>query len=107
MIEYVRSNNTHPSLFRVFRLSAGIQEARIVECAKKILQQDFFAVQVLDEFYENLKSVGVSAVTGEGMDDLLKAVDDSRQEYNEFYRAELDKKLKVDCLHLIWVYYSP
>ena len=30
---------------------------------------------VLDEFYANLRTVGVSAVTGEGMDDLFKVRD--------------------------------
>jgi translation initiation factor IF-2 len=34
---------------------------------------------VLEEFYQNLRSVGVSAVTGEGMDELLTAVDECAQ----------------------------
>ncbi|EDV29241.1 uncharacterized protein TRIADDRAFT_19709 [Trichoplax adhaerens] len=36
---------------------------------------------VLDEFYNNLKTVGVSAVTGEGLDEFFTAVDSAREEY--------------------------
>jgi GPN-loop GTPase len=36
---------------------------------------------VLDEFYGNLRSVGVSSMTGQGVDDLFKAVDEAKLEY--------------------------
>lgn len=54
-----------------------------------------YALQALDEFYENLDSVGVSAITGEGMEDLFKAVDKSREDYDKFYKVELDKRLQA------------
>ena len=57
--------------------------------------------QVLDEFYENLNSVGVSAMTGQGMDELFQAVDQSRAEYNQFYKAELDRRAKVEHFCLV------
>eukprot|EP00656_Telonema_subtile_P037726 TRINITY_DN4208_c0_g1_i2.p1 TRINITY_DN4208_c0_g1~~TRINITY_DN4208_c0_g1_i2.p1 ORF type:complete len:181 (+),score=70.70 TRINITY_DN4208_c0_g1_i2:160-702(+) len=46
---------------------------------------------VLDEFYQTLKGVGVSAVTGDGMDGLFQAVNDAADEYFKSYRPELDK----------------
>lgn len=36
---------------------------------------------VLDEFYTNLRRVGVSAATGLGMDDLMEAIDGAVEEY--------------------------
>ena len=37
----------------------------------------------LDESYKDLRSVGVSAVTGEGFDDFLTAVDSAVLEYEK------------------------
>ncbi|XP_062174418.1 GPN-loop GTPase QQT2-like isoform X1 [Alnus glutinosa] len=47
---------------------------------------------VLDEFYKNLRSVGVSAVSGAGMEDFFRAIEASSEEYMETYKAELDKR---------------
>ncbi|CAL2226641.1 unnamed protein product [Prunus armeniaca] len=41
---------------------------------------------VLDEFYKNLRSVGVSAVSGAGMKDFFKAIDASVEEYMGNYK---------------------
>ncbi|KAF9113408.1 hypothetical protein BGX27_001638 [Mortierella sp. AM989] len=49
---------------------------------------------VLDEFYAHLKVVGVSAVTGAGMDDFLKAVDEAVIEYDQEYKPELERILE-------------
>ena len=38
---------------------------------------------VLEEFYKNLRAVGVSAMTGDGMEDFFAKVDEARQEYEE------------------------
>eukprot|EP00850_Spirogloea_muscicola_P014703 SM000107S14069 [mRNA] locus=s107:347994:350003:+ [translate_table: standard] len=44
---------------------------------------------VLDEFYKNLKNVGVSAITGAGMRQFFQAVDESGIEYETSYRQAL------------------
>lgn len=46
----------------------------------------------LEEFYKNLRAVGVSAVSGAGMDAFFKAIEASADEYMETYKAELDKR---------------
>lgn len=48
---------------------------------------------VLDEFYQNLRTVGVSAVTGAGLGDFLEAVEASADEYMDTYRKELEAKI--------------
>ena len=52
-------------------------------------------MQVLDEFYENLKTVGVSAITGEGIEEMFGLVDECREEYFKYYKSELDRRAKV------------
>lgn len=44
----------------------------------------------LDEFYHNLSTVGVSAHTGEGLDELFKCIDDQKEIYRTTYLADLD-----------------
>lgn len=46
---------------------------------------------VLDEFYKHLRAVGVSAMTGEGMQELFEAVQEAREEYESDYKPQLDK----------------
>ena len=47
---------------------------------------------VLEEFYENIPSVGVSAATGEGMDALFEAFDTCREEYEREYKPFLEER---------------
>jgi len=55
-------------------------------------------LQVLEEFYENLQSVGVSAATGEGMDEFFQKVQACRKEYMQQYLPELQRRQKVSIV---------
>ncbi|XP_036398532.1 GPN-loop GTPase 1 [Megalops cyprinoides] len=46
---------------------------------------------VLDEFYSNLRVVGVSAVTGSGLDELFVQVSEASKEYETEYRPEYER----------------
>lgn len=45
----------------------------------------------LDEFYSTLRAVGVSAMTGEGVDEFVDAVREGREEYNTEYKPEYER----------------
>lgn len=49
----------------------------------------------LEEFYKNMTSVGVSAVTGEGMDELIRAIRKATEEYETEYRPALEERKKL------------
>merc|ERR1719232_2214367 len=51
----------------------------------------------LDEFYANLRAVGVSAMTGEGLDEFLLKLDEAGQEYENDYKVEYER-LKAEKL---------
>uniref|UniRef100_A0A673IYA2 GPN-loop GTPase n=1 Tax=Sinocyclocheilus rhinocerous TaxID=307959 RepID=A0A673IYA2_9TELE len=74
---------------------------------------------VLDEFYTNLRVVGVSAVTGSGLDELFVQVADAAKEYETYVHCVIKKfKLRLyivskstvcmcPCTHWnIWLFYS-
>lgn len=47
---------------------------------------------MLDEFYAHLSVVGVSSMTGQGVDDFFAAVREKADEFNRDYVPELEKK---------------
>ncbi|KAK4506689.1 hypothetical protein PRZ48_000422 [Zasmidium cellare] len=47
---------------------------------------------VLEEFYNHLSVVGVSSMTGEGVEDFFKAVEEKRAEFEKDYKPELERR---------------
>jgi len=47
---------------------------------------------VLDEFYRNLRTVGISAITGFGVNEFFEQVQGAADEYNQVYKPELDRR---------------
>lgn len=49
---------------------------------------------VLEEFYNHLSVVGVSSMTGNGVDDFFAAVEEKREEFERDYRPEMEKRVR-------------
>jgi len=49
---------------------------------------------VLEEFYKHLKVVPVSSMTGAGVEDFFKAVQEKKEEFNRDYKPELERRRK-------------
>jgi GTPase SAR1 family protein len=47
---------------------------------------------VLEEFYNHLSVVGVSSMTGDGVDDFFAAIEDKRKEFEQDYAPELERR---------------
>ena len=47
---------------------------------------------VLEEFYNTMRTVGVSSVTGEGIGDLLDAIQEAKEEYFTVFLESIKKK---------------
>lgn len=47
---------------------------------------------MLEEFYKHLSVVGVSSMTGDGVEEFFAAVEEKRKEFNRDYKPELERK---------------
>jgi GPN-loop GTPase len=47
---------------------------------------------VLEEFYKHLSVVGVSSMTGDGVDEFFQAVEEKKSEFDRDYRPELERR---------------
>ncbi len=50
---------------------------------------------MLEEFYEQMQHVAVSATTGQGIDRLFDALETCRAQYEELYKPEVEAKRRV------------
>jgi len=48
---------------------------------------------VLDEFYSNLKAIGISAVTGQGIDEFFNVVGSATEEYHKVFKPEREAQI--------------
>ncbi|EPS59277.1 hypothetical protein M569_15530 [Genlisea aurea] len=71
--------------FEVFNAAADSDYSYTSELTKSLSL-------ALEEFYKNLRCVGMSAVTGAGTDAFFEAVAASSEEYMETYRVELEAR---------------
>jgi GTPase SAR1 family protein len=49
---------------------------------------------VLEEFYKHLRVVGVSSMTGDGVEEFFEAVKEKKEEFNKDYKPELERRRK-------------
>lgn len=49
---------------------------------------------MLEEFYSHLEMVGVSSMTGDGIDEFFDAVERKADEFNRDYKPELERRIK-------------
>lgn len=49
---------------------------------------------MLEEFYSHLSVVGVSSMTGDGIDEFFEAVEEKAEEFNRDYKPELERRRK-------------
>lgn len=54
--------------------------------------------EALEEFYKTMRSVGVSAHTGEGMAELVQCVKEAQEEYEQEYRPVLEERKRAVAL---------
>ncbi|EKD15775.1 uncharacterized protein L3040_003134 [Drepanopeziza brunnea f. sp. 'multigermtubi'] len=50
---------------------------------------------MLEEFYSHLSVVGVSSMTGAGIDEFFEAVGDKTKEFEQDYKPELERRIKL------------
>ena len=72
--------------------SMSMVRVRRVSVAYGVVHLSVCIVQVLDEFYSNIRCTGVSSATGEGMDDLFEQIALAAEEYEQGYQVELQQR---------------